>query len=158
MGDDAFWYISHIKTTQERLWQALIEPETTKRYWGVSFDTDWAPGSAMAWVEEGGTITDSDQRVLVFDPMRRLSYTWHAFTPEWAARAGIDEGTRSAMAAEPRSKVAFDLEAAKQIVKLTVTHDGFEPGSTVLKMVREVWPQIISSLKTLMETGQPLPD
>lgn len=158
MRDDAFVYISHIKTTPERLWQALIEPETTKRYWGLSFDTDWAPGSPMAWVEEGGAISDPDQKVLMFDPMRRLSYTWHTFTPEWAARAGIDEGLRAAMVAEPRSKVAFDLEAAEQTVKLTVTHDGFEPGSTVLEMIREGWPQLISSLKTLMETGQPLPD
>lgn len=158
MGDDAFVYISHIKTTPVRLWQALTEPESTKRYWGLSFDTDWAPGSEMTWVEVGGTIADPEQRVLVFDPPRRLAYTWHTFTPEWAERAGVGEEVLATIAAEPRSKVAFDLEPVGPTVKLTVTHDGFEPGSTVLEKIGQGWPELVSSLKTLLETGEPLPE
>ena len=61
------------------------------------------------------------------------------------------------MAAEPRSKVTFDIEPVGEMVKLTVVHDGFEPGSAVLPGISEGWPRVIASLKTLLETGDPLP-
>ncbi|WP_026924041.1 ArsR/SmtB family transcription factor [Glycomyces arizonensis] len=152
----AFVYVTHVKTTPERLWRALTEPEFTKRYWGVALDTDWRPGSTMTWVENGVKTAHPDQRVLECDPPRRLSYTWHTFTPEWAANAGVDEDALAAIAAEPRSKVTFELEPAGEAVKLTVTHDGFAPGSTVRDMIGQGWPQLLSSMKTLLETGEPL--
>nr|WP_197716989.1 SRPBCC domain-containing protein [Glycomyces terrestris] len=99
MGDDAFVYVTYVKTTPERLWQALTDPESTRRYWGVAFATDWTPGAPMAWVERGTTTSDPGQRVLECDPPRRLSYTWHTFTPEWAAGAGVDEELRARIAA-----------------------------------------------------------
>ncbi|WP_408612175.1 SRPBCC domain-containing protein [Glycomyces terrestris] len=58
---------------------------------------------------------------------------------------------------EPRSRVGFTLEPAGAAVKLTVVHDGFAPGSTVRDMIGEGWPALLSSLKTLLETGEPLP-
>jgi len=61
------------------------------------------------------------------------------------------------MAAEPRSTVTFDIEPAGDTVKLTVVHDGFQPGSAVLSSISEGWPELLSSLKTLLETGAPLP-
>ena len=61
------------------------------------------------------------------------------------------------ISAEPRSKATFELEPVGEMVKLTVTHDGFEPGSTVLSMVSQGWPQLLSSLKTFLETGDTLP-
>ena len=60
------------------------------------------------------------------------------------------------MAAEPLSNVTFDLEPAGDSVKLTVTHAGFEPGSAVLAGVTQGWPGVIASLKSLLETGEPL--
>ena len=91
-------------------------------------------------------------------PYRRLAYTWHTFSPEWAAAHGIDEKAVAAWRAEPRSKVAFDIEeAGPGVVKLTVVHDGFEPGSGVLEGVSHGWPAVVSSLKTLLETGSALP-
>ena len=62
------------------------------------------------------------------------------------------------MAAEPRSRVTFDIEDLGGLVKLTVVHDGFDPGSAVLEGVSGGWPAIISSLKSLLETGEVLPD
>ncbi len=62
------------------------------------------------------------------------------------------------MAAERRSKATFDIEASGEMVKLTVVHDGFEPGSTVLEAVAQGWPAILASLKTLLEAGDTLPD
>ncbi|TDD65514.1 metalloregulator ArsR/SmtB family transcription factor [Actinomadura darangshiensis] len=154
MTGDEFVYTTYIKTTPERLWQALTDPSFTGRYWGVSFETDWKPGSTITWREEGATTADPEQVVLEADPPRRLAYTWHTFTPEWAESVGVDEETRAKLRAEPRSKVTFDLEPAGDTVKLTVVHEG---GETLLGMSRHGWPHVLSGLKTLLETGEPLP-
>ncbi len=157
MGNPEFVYRTYIRTTPERLWQALTDPAFTRRYWDVGFKTDWAPGSAMAWELERVTIEDPAQVVLESDPYRRLSYSWHTFTPEWAATYGIDDETRTRYAGEPRSKVTFEIEPRGELAKLTVIHDGLEPGSEVLEGLKEGWPVILSSLKTLLETGEALP-
>jgi Activator of Hsp90 ATPase homolog 1-like protein len=111
-------------------------------------------GSTYRWEQNGATIADPDQIVLESDLYRRLSYTWHTFTPEWAKATGFSEEFRAKAAAEPRSKVTFDLEPVEETVKLSVRHDGFEPGSTVLEGVSEGWPRILSDLKTLLETAE----
>jgi DNA-binding transcriptional ArsR family regulator/uncharacterized protein YndB with AHSA1/START domain len=157
MGKPEFVYTTYIQTTPERLWQALTDPAFTQRYWNTAFTTDWAVGSPMTWDNHGVVIEHPEQVVLESDPYRRLSYTWHSFTPELAKRFGWDEEFRSRLAGEQRSKITFDIEPAGQGVKLTVVHDGFEPGSTVADMVSTGWPQVVSSLKTLLETGDPLP-
>lgn len=154
---DAYLYTTYIRTTPEKLWQALTDPAFTHRYWGVSFATDWRPGSPMTWEENGNTISDPAQTVLEADPGRRLSYTWHTFTPQWAEAAGIGEELRARLAAERRSKVTFDIEPAGETVKLTVVHEDFEADSTLRSMISEGWPAIVAGLKTLLETGEPLP-
>ena len=77
-----FVYTTYIRTTPERLWQALTEPSFTRRWWQVSFETDWEVGSPMTWDNSGLVIADPEQIVLESDPYRRLAYTWHTFTPE----------------------------------------------------------------------------
>jgi uncharacterized protein YndB with AHSA1/START domain len=153
MDNPEFVYTTHITTTPERLWQALTEPAFTRRYWGVAFDTDWKPGSPMTWTEHGITTAGPDQVVLEYDPYRRLSYTWHTFTPEWAKAAGVSEEVLTTISAERRSKVTFDLEPRGEKVRLTVVHDGFEPGSTVVEMISKGWPALLSDLTTLLESG-----
>jgi Activator of Hsp90 ATPase homolog 1-like protein len=87
-----------------------------------------------------------------------LSYTWHSFTPELAERFGWTAEFLARIAGEPRSTVTFEIEpAGDAVVKLTVIHDGFGPGSTVADMVSGGWPAVVASLKTLLETGDPLP-
>src|SRR4051794_33281020 len=76
----SFVYSTYINTTPESLWQALMDPEFTRRYWGATFETDWTPGSTMTWHQFDCTIADPEQVVLEADPYRRLSYTWHTFT------------------------------------------------------------------------------
>ncbi|MGA4838018.1 ArsR/SmtB family transcription factor [Streptomyces sp. G45] len=154
----AFVYSTYIRTTPQQLWRALTEPAFTRRYWNLEFVTDWQPGSVMAWEGQGLTGADPEQVVLESDPYRRLSYTWHTFTPAFAKAVGLDDDTLAAIAAEPRSKVTFDIEQVGETVKLTVVHDGFEPGSTVRAMIDDGWTLLISSLKTLLETGEKLPD
>ena len=80
----SFVYTTYIQTTPERLWLALTEPAFTERYWAITFDSDWKPGSTMTWHTRGLTIADPEQVVVESEPYRRLAYTWQTFTPEWA--------------------------------------------------------------------------
>jgi uncharacterized protein YndB with AHSA1/START domain/DNA-binding transcriptional ArsR family regulator len=157
MADPEFVYTTYIATTPERLWQALIDPVFTRRYWGTTFETDWEVGSTMTWEQGGVTIADPAQVVLEYEPCRRLAYTWHTFTPEFAESVGLSDEVVRKMSAERRSKVTFELEPLGQVVRLTVVHYGFDPGSTVLESVGQGWPHLLSDLKTLLETGETLP-
>jgi DNA-binding transcriptional ArsR family regulator/uncharacterized protein YndB with AHSA1/START domain len=157
MADPEFVYTTYIATTPERLWQALIDPVFTRRYWGTTFETDWEVGSTMTWEQGGVTIADPAQVVLEYEPCRRLAYTWHTFTPEFAESVGLSDEVVRKMSAERRSKVTFEIEPLGQVVRLTVVHDGFDPGSTVLESVGQGWPHLLSDLKTLLETGETLP-
>ena len=152
-----FLYTTYIRTTPERLWQALTDPSFTRRWWQATFDTDWKVGSTMTWNNHGIVIADPEQVILESDPYRRLAYTWHTFTPELNDRLQFGDELFAKLASERRSRVAFDIEEAGELVKLTVVHDGFEHGSTAATMVRNGWPVFLSSLKTLLETGEPLP-
>ncbi|WNV90399.1 SRPBCC domain-containing protein [Umezawaea sp. Da 62-37] len=156
MDKPEFVYTTYINTTSEDLWRALTDPEFTSRYWGATFESDWTPGSEMSWTENGLKTSDPGQVVLEAEPYNRLSYTWHTFTPEFGEVNGMNAEVVAAMAEEPRSKVTFDISPHGKLVKLTVTHDGFEPESTVLAGITEGWPVILSSLKSLLETGEAL--
>ncbi len=156
MQKPTFVYTTYIQTTPETLWQALTEPAFTKRYWDVTFETDWTMGSTMVWDNHGAIIADPGQVVLESDPYRRLSYTWHNFTPELGEVIGFSGELLADLAAEPRSKVTFEIEPAGDAVKLTVVHDGFEPGSKVAESVGSGWPVVMAKLKTMLETGEPL--
>ncbi|MEU8002149.1 metalloregulator ArsR/SmtB family transcription factor [Catellatospora sp. NPDC049111] len=151
---DEFVYTTYIRTTPQKLWQAITDPAFTSRYWQVTFDTDWQVGSTMTWERLGVVMADPAQVVLEADPYRRLAYTFHTFTPEFAKSVDMDEDLRQQLAAERRSKVSFDLEQVGDLVKLTVVHDGFAPGSALPGMVSEGWPHLLSDLKTLLETGR----
>jgi uncharacterized protein YndB with AHSA1/START domain/DNA-binding transcriptional ArsR family regulator len=154
-----FVYTTYIKTTPERLWQALTDPAFTRRYWfGVTFESEWQPGAPMTWHHGRGATTDDPEQVVVeADPYRRLSFAWHAMTPELAEELGLTDEVRDRIAAEPRSKATFEIEPLGDLVKLTVVHDGFGPDSLMAGMVSRGWPRVLSGLKTLLETGEPLP-
>ena len=154
MDRPEFVYTTYIRTTPEQLWQALTEPAFTRRYWQLSFDTDWRAGSTMTLVQDGLTVADPEQVVLEADPYRRLAYTWHTFTPEWAAHFHVSDEDLAGFSHEPRSRVSFDLEPEGALVKLTVIHDGFGPGSKVITNISQGWPRVLSALKTLLETGE----
>lgn len=157
MAANEYVYTTYIKTTPQRLWQALTDPAFTRRYWGVEFETDWAEGSPMTWREAGVTTADPEQVVLESEPGHRLSYTWHTVTPEFAKAHEIDDEVFSALTGETRSKVTFEIEPVDDLVKLTVVHDGFPPDSTMRAMVSEGWPRLVSDLKTLLETDALVP-
>jgi DNA-binding transcriptional ArsR family regulator len=147
-----FRYVAYIRTTPERLWQALSEPAFTIRWWqGTAIDSAWTPGAPMTWLLHGTTIAHPDQLVLVSDPPRRLSYTWHTFTPAWAEAIGFPEERRVALDAEPRSTVTFELEPRDDQVKLTVTHGELLADGRIIELITEGWPRVVSDLKSVVE-------
>jgi uncharacterized protein YndB with AHSA1/START domain len=142
MRKPEFVYVTYIETTPEKLWEALTSSEFSKRYW---FDTevksDWKVGSPFALVMNG-TTTDVGE-ILQVDRPRRLSYTFHHVLSEAARK-------------ERPTKVTFNLEPHGKLVKLTLTHEDFEDGSVILDGISKGWPAILSSLKSLLETGAAL--
>jgi DNA-binding transcriptional ArsR family regulator/uncharacterized protein YndB with AHSA1/START domain len=159
MDKPEFVYTTYIRATPEQLWRGLTDPAFTRRYWGLALESDWRTGSPVTvrLDKDGVTIADPAQVVLESDPYRRLAYAWHTFTPEWAAAYGISADDVARFASEPRSKVTFDIVPLGDCVRLTVVHDGFGPGSAVLTGISQGWPVLMSSLKTLLETGDVLP-
>ncbi len=161
----SFSYTIYIRATPEKVWHGLTDPSYMRGYWRhqkageKTFRSDWEKGSTyeMEHHEVGLVVRDPEQVVLESEPYQRLAYTWHTITPEWAAAVGMDDETADKWRREPRSKVAFDIEdVGHGTACLTVVHDGFEPGSQVLLGISEGWPSVLSSLKTLLETGSGL--
>jgi len=152
MSDNDFVYTTYIKTTPERLWQALTDPKFTEQYWGERFETDWKVGSEMIWHHGDVAMAGPGQVVLEHDPYRRLAFAWHHITPEFAKAVGMDDELTEKTSREPLSKVRFELEPAGEQVKLTVVHSGFEPGSAIREMVSEGWVPLISDLKSFVES------
>jgi uncharacterized protein YndB with AHSA1/START domain len=146
-----FVYTTYIKTTPQRLWQALTEPDFSRHYLGHAIESDWKTGSTYVWDQDGLKIEHPGQVILECEPYRRLVFTFHTFTPELAAVVGLSEDTITRAAGERRSKVAFDIEPHGDQVKLTVVHDDFEPGSTVLGLISHGWPVKLSDLKSMLE-------
>jgi uncharacterized protein YndB with AHSA1/START domain len=144
MSKPEFVYVTYIATTPEKLWAALTEGAFTKSYWfGRRIESTWTVGAPVSfYFGEPEQLSDSGT-VLECDPPRRLVYSFH---PEF------NEEVR----ATPHTRVSFTLEPQEGTVKLTLFHD--EIGSEdMARRFREGWSAILSSLKTLLETGTALP-
>lgn len=157
VSDTAFVYVTYIRTTPEALWRALTDPAFTMRYWGAGLRSDWTVGAPVLWQSAPDEpFRDLEQRVLEAEPYRRLSYTWHNYQPEHATHFGWSAEYLARLQQEPRSKVTFELEPMGDVVKLTLTHDDFVPDSEMRRAVSDGWPEILASLKSLLETGEVL--
>jgi uncharacterized protein YndB with AHSA1/START domain len=143
MADSRFVYVTYIRTTPEKLWQALTDPEFTRRYFFETWqDCEWKAGASWRMVVPNGQATDSGQ-VLEIDPPRRLVLSWrNEFRPE--------------LHEEGYSRCTFELEPKGSSVKLTIVHEIDRPDSKLVQAVSNGWPHILSSLKSLLETGEPL--
>ena len=144
MSKPSFVYVTYIRTTAEKLWQALINPEFNRQYWfGTHQESDWKKGAPWRLVFADGRIADAGE-IIDIDPLRRIVIRWrNEFMPELKA-----EGfTRCTIAIEPQG----------DMMKLTVTHEAErdEPHKLIGK-VQEGWPLILASLKSLLETGKAL--
>ena len=143
MESPAFRHVSYIRATPEAVWHALTDEAFSRRYWfGYGVRCDWTKGSRFALVNaEGQAVTEG--QVIEAEKPKRLVLTW---------LATIDPD----MAKEPPSRVAMTIEPRGENVQLIVEHDGFPPGSKTLPSITDGWPAVLSSLKTILETGQPL--
>jgi uncharacterized protein YndB with AHSA1/START domain/predicted transcriptional regulator len=132
----------YIKTTPERLWEAITNSEMRRRYsFGVGVETDWAVGSRYEAVHPAATSGISEGENLEVDPPRRLV---QSFTAKWSDEVQ-SEGT---------SRVTWEIEQVEDSCRLTVTHDGLRDGAN--PELYGGWPMILSGLKTLLETGESL--
>jgi len=134
----------YIKTTAERLWEAITDSEMREKYnFGVGVNSDWTPGSRYeaAAVRPGVSIPIAEGENLEVDPPRRLV---QSFTAKWS-----DE-----VQAEGTSRVTWEIEPVGDSCRLTVTHDQLREGAN--DQLFGGWPQILSGLKTLLETGETL--
>jgi uncharacterized protein YndB with AHSA1/START domain len=143
MADSRFVYVTYIRTTPEKLWQGLIDPEFTRRYWCETWqDCEWKPGASWKLMIPDGRIGDSGEIVEIDHP-RRLVLTWrNEFKPE--------------LSAEGDSRLSCELEKVGESVKLTLIHEIDKPESKLIQAVSGGWPHILASLKSLLETGEPL--
>jgi uncharacterized protein YndB with AHSA1/START domain len=143
MNKSSFVYVIWIRTTPEKLWQALTDPEFTRRFWcECTQDCDWKQGSPWKLMIPDGRVGDSGE-VLEIDPPRRLVLSWRN---EFVA--GMSE--------EGYSRMTYTIGQNGPSVKLTLTHEMDVPGSKLIEAVSGGWPMILSSLKSMLETGEPL--
>ncbi|WP_282937269.1 SRPBCC domain-containing protein [Paenibacillus sp. RC67] len=152
MDNSTFVYVTYIATTPEKLWEALTNGEFTQKYWfGRKVQSDWKEGSSVTFLIKDGTVA-AQGVVLKSQPYQHLSYT---FT--WAE----DQTVR-----EKSTKVTFELQPMNSNVKLSLKHEellptDFRSEHTGFAGINEDginngWPVILSSLKSLLESGNPL--
>jgi uncharacterized protein YndB with AHSA1/START domain len=143
MASSRFVYVTYIRTTPEKLWRALIDPEFTRRYWAETWqESEWKPGASWRIMIPDGRVGDSGE-VLEIEPGRRLVLSWrNEFMPE--------------LRAEGYSRLTYELEPLGESVKLTVIQEIDKPDSKFIEAVSSGWPHILASLKSLLETGESL--
>jgi uncharacterized protein YndB with AHSA1/START domain len=130
----------YIKTTPERLWEAITDPEIRRKYnFGVQVDSDWTPGSRYEFSHPSADGLLGEGENLEVDPPRRLVQSYRAL---WSDDVK-NEGT---------SRVTWEIEPVGDSCRLTVTHDELREGAN--DELYGGWPMILSGLKTLLETGE----
>lgn len=145
MAESRFVYVTFIRTTPEKLWQALLEPEFTRRYFKETWvESDWKKGASWRRAAPDGRFINCGE-ILEIEPHRRLVLSWRHepdFYPE--------------LHAEGDSRCTFELEPQGGSVKLTIIHEMDRPESKLIQAVSGGWPLFMASLKSLLETGEPL--
>lgn len=135
-----FVYVTFIRTTPEKLWQALTDPDFIRQYWfGSTIDSEWSQGAAWRLKKADGQ-TDTVGEVLAIEPLRRIVIRWQ--------NERIPE-----LAAEGPSRCTIELEPKGKAVKLTIRHEIERPNSKLIHSVSGGWPLVLSNLKSLLETG-----
>jgi uncharacterized protein YndB with AHSA1/START domain len=137
-------YAVFIRATPEQVWDAITKPEfTTKYFHGTRIESTFEQGAPyLSLAADDQQLIDGE--VLESDPPRTLKHTWRAlYDPETAA--------------EPHSRVTWEIEPQEGgVTKLTVTHDQLEAAPKTAASVAGGWEHVLSGLKTLLETGEPL--
>ena len=147
MSKPKFVYVTYIRSTPEKVWQALTDQQMIRKFWfGMTAECDWKPGSPWRLKFEDGRTADSGE-VLEAVPPKRLVLKWrNEFKPE--------------LKAEGYSRCTMEIELADyypdfggKAVKLTITHELEGEGTKLIEAVSGGWPKVLSNLKSLLETG-----
>ncbi|MFE6800584.1 ArsR/SmtB family transcription factor [Streptomyces sp. NPDC057681] len=139
----SYVYVTYIRAGAEQVWQALTDADLTARYWGHANVSDWQPGSAWEHRRvDGSGAVDVVGEVLEAEPPTRLVITF--------------EDTPDAQPPRDPSVVTFLVEPHEDIVRLTVTHESL-PNPEMLNGISQGWPAVLANLKSLLETGEVLP-
>jgi uncharacterized protein YndB with AHSA1/START domain len=130
----------YIRTTPDRLWEAITDPEIRAKYnFGAGVHSDWKPGSGLEMSSPKAGMLLGEGEVLEAEPPRRLV---HTLTALWGEEARSEGATR----------ITWDIEPVGDSCRLTVTHDQLREGAS--DQLYGGWPMILSGLKTWLETGE----
>ena len=136
-------YVTYIRASADQVWRALTDADLTARYWGHANVSDWQPGSTWEHRRtDGSGAVDVVGRVITTEPPTRLVITF-------------DDAPDAELPREP-SVVSFLVEPHQDIVRLTVTHENL-PNQEMLDGIASGWPAVLANLKSLLETGEVLP-
>ena len=147
MGKPQFVYVTYIRSTPEKVWAALTDPQTVRKFWfGMNVACDFRPGSPWSLSFEDGRVADTGE-ILEAEPPRRLVIRWrNEFRPE--------------LKAEGYSRCSMSIELAEyypgmggKAVKLTIQHELEGEGGKLIEAVSGGWPKVLSNLKSYLETG-----
>ena len=143
MNSPEFVYTIYIRTTPEKVWDAITNPEFTRKYWGHENISDWEKGAEWRHVSNDKERTVKlVGRVLECVPPKRLVLTWAD------PAADVDESEHSI--------VTFEIDSIEDMVRLRVIHGNLKAGSEMALKISEGWPRVLSSMKSILETGKPL--
>jgi uncharacterized protein YndB with AHSA1/START domain len=143
MSKATFVYVIYIASRPETVWKALLDGEFTRQYWDHDNVSDWEPGSAWEHRRlDAARTVDILGEVIEARAPQRLVISWAR--PADKARK------------DRHSRVTFEIEPVADMVRLTITHDELGADSEMQRGISEGWPRVLSSLKSLLETGRPL--
>ena len=145
MPKPQFVHVIYIAAPAERVWEALTDAELSRQLWGYRIEGDWRTGAHFRHVTADGKVIGEGD-VLECDPPRRLTIAWR-----WALINGKRWNT-------PVASATCEIESLGEVTRLTVSETHDEPvDENYLEGARSDWPVIVSRMKTLLETGRPLP-
>jgi uncharacterized protein YndB with AHSA1/START domain len=143
MSNDRFVYVTYIRTTAEDLWHALTDPDTSRNYYFDSRqETSWEKGASWRILTPDGRLINSGE-VLEVQPPKRLVLSWRNHLKPDLNSEGV-------------SRATFELEPQGTAMRLILTHEIGRAHSKLIEDVAGGWPFILASLKTMLETGEPL--
>jgi len=144
MAKSKYVYVTYIRTTPEKLWQALTDSNFTRQYFfGAAHESEWKAGSPWAMRLPDGMVCDAGE-VLESDPPRKLVLKWRSeLKPE--------------LHEEGFSRMTYEIEKSGPAVKFTILHESDVTNSKLIEAVSGGWPVVAASLKSLLETGEAIP-
>lgn len=139
-----FVYTTYIRSTPQKVWDAITNPEFARQYWGYGLESDFKPGSPWNMTRgDGSGQVQTTGEVLESHPPSRLVLSW------------VKPDNRSDRS--EYSRVTFEIEVRRDdVVRLHIVHDELKAGSDMHLGISDGWPRVLAGLKSYLETGEGL--